>query len=62
MIAWLAEHQDVVVAVLVAVLVHLRAAMPAAKVGTIYSLVLQIWDIAAGNYGAAANKTPEAKQ
>lgn len=61
MIAWLADHPDAIVAVLVAVLVHLRSVMPAAKEGTAYSLVLKIWDVAAGNYGAAENKAPEVK-
>lgn len=55
MIAWLIEHPNAVAAVVIAALVHLRAVLPAAKEGSAYGLVLKVWDIIAGNYGAAKN-------
>lgn len=61
MIAYLADHPEAIVSVLVAALVHLRAAMPAATPGTTYALVLKVWDAIAGNYGKAKNASPEVK-
>lgn len=56
MIAWLAEHPNAIIAVIVAALVHLRAVVPPATPGTFYSVVLAVWDAIAGNYGKAKNK------
>lgn len=56
MIAWLAEHPNAIIAVIVTALVHLRAVVPAATPGTLYAVVLAVWDAIAGNYGQAKNK------
>lgn len=53
---YLAAHPELVAAIAVAVLVHLRAAMPPAQAGTAYGLLLTVWDLLAGNYGRAKNK------
>lgn len=53
---WIATHPELVAAIAVAALVHLRAAMPPAAPGTLYGFALKLWDILAGNYGAAANQ------
>lgn len=53
---WIAANPELVAAIAVAALVHLRAAMPPAAPGTLYGFALKVWDILAGNYGAAANK------
>lgn len=54
-------HPQIVTAVLVALVVHLRAAVPTPAAGSALSLVFQVWDMLVGNYGAAANKPPEVK-
>lgn len=54
--AYLSAHPELVAAIVVAVLVHLRAAMPPGKAGTAYGLLLTVWDLLAGNYGRAKNK------
>jgi hypothetical protein len=60
-IDWIAKHPEAVVAMVGAVLVHMRALMPPAAEGSAYGLLLKLWDVIAGNYGAAANKPPEVK-
>ena len=56
MIEYLREHPELVATLAVAVLVHVRAMMPPAAPGTAYALALAVWDVLAGNYGAARNK------
>lgn len=56
MTQYLASHPELVAAIVVASLVHLRAAMPPGQPGTAYGLLLTVWDLLAGNYGRAKNK------
>jgi len=55
-IEYLQEHPELLATLALAVLVHVRAMMPPAAPGTAYALALAVWDVLAGNYGAARNK------
>ena len=58
----IAAHPQAVVAVLGALLVHLRAVVPAGRPGTVWGVVTSLWDALAGNYGHARNAPVQDKQ
>lgn len=54
----ISNHPEVVVSLVGALLVHLRAAVPAGKPGSAWGLITTLWDVLAGNYGQAKNAPP----
>lgn len=58
----IAAHPETVVALVSALLVHLRAVVPAGKPGTVWGTVTTLWDVLAGNYGQAKNVPVTDKQ
>lgn len=51
----ISNHPEVVVSLVGALLVHLRAAVPAGKPGSAWGVVTSLWDVLAGNYANAKN-------